>query len=110
MRTQRSQPSRRGRSPQPLLSPSSTQTIRQVKRRAREREAAIVLLIALEAVEVLRRAPWWLLLLLGVAAGWLGLLVAEHIWLVVGGLAGLVGLKILRGAIDGWREWDDIPF
>jgi hypothetical protein len=93
-----------------LSEPVRQQTIRQVRRRAREREIAIVLLIVLEAVEVLRRSPRWLLLLAAFAVGWLVLVVAEHIWLVDELLATLVGLKIARGVIEGWREHDDIPF
>jgi hypothetical protein len=99
-----------GRRRPALSEPVRQQTIRQVRRRAREKEVAIVLLIVLEAVEILRRSPPWLLLLTAIATGWLVLIVAEHIWLVDGCLAPLAGLKIARGAIEGWREHDDIPF
>lgn len=110
MRSHRSSPISWGW-PQPSpRQPVLTQSIRQAKRRAREKELAVVLVIALGIVEVLRRSPAWLLILVGLLVLWLYLFLAAHIWWVVAGVAGAIAFKIVRGFVEGWRSWDDIPY
>jgi hypothetical protein len=110
MRNHRTQPSSTRHEGWPVFAPSASQTIRQAKRRAREKEIALSLLIVLAAVEILRRAPRWVLVPVGLLLAWAVLLIAQHIRLVDAVLACLVAIKLARGAVEGWRSWDDIPY
>jgi hypothetical protein len=57
---------------------------------------ALFLGILLEAVEILRRTPRWLLILFGVLVSYLVLLVIAYFWWIAGGLAGLALFRIVR--------------
>lgn len=94
----------------PTTASAHTQTIRQIKRRAREKEIAVVLLIVLGVIEILRRAPGWLLLLTGILAAYVVQFIALHIWWIVVLLTSLAAMKLMRGVVEGWRSWDDIPY
>ena len=69
--------------------------------RSRKLEIALALGIVLEVIEILRRAPTWLQILLGVTASFLIFLVIAYFWWIAGGLAAfalwrLAGLRIVR--------------
>jgi hypothetical protein len=57
---------------------------------------AVALGIVLEAIEILRRTPRWLLILLGLLGSCLVLLVITYFWWIAGGLAGLALFRIVR--------------
>jgi hypothetical protein len=62
---------------------------------------ALALGIVLEVVEILRRAPTWLLILVGVLVSYFVLLVIAYFWWIAGALGGialfrLAGLRIVR--------------
>jgi hypothetical protein len=69
--------------------------------RSRKLDLALTLGIVLEVIEIFRRAPAWLRLVLGVAASVLLYLVIAYFWWIAGGLAAialwrLAGLRIVR--------------
>ena len=57
---------------------------------------ALALGIVLELVEILRRAPTWLLILVGLAVSYVILLVISYFWWIFGGVAALAVLGVGR--------------
>jgi len=82
----------------------TTLTVRQTQRLAHKANLALTLAIVLGSIEFLRRVPRLLLLLLGLLVCTAALFVIAYVWWIVGALAAIVGWKLTRGAVRGWRE------
>ena len=82
----------------------TTLTARQTERLARKTERALTVATVLGLIEILRRTPRWLLLLTAVLVLTLVLVALTYIIWVVALLAAIVGWKVGRGAVKGWRE------
>ena len=81
-------------------------TASQTERLANKTNLALTLAIILGAIEILRRTPRLFLLSLGMLVCTVLLFAIVHVWWIVAVLAILVGWKLARVAIRGWREYD----
>ncbi len=82
----------------------TTRTAAQTDRLVHTTEAALAVAIILGAIEILRRAPRWLLIGVGLLAYTVVLLAIVYIWWIIRALAAVVARKFGRGFFGGWRE------
>lgn len=82
----------------------TTLSVRETERLAHRAELALTLAILVGAIEVVRRAPAWLLVLVAGLLTMAVLMVAPYVWWIVGALATAVGWKLARGLAHGWHE------
>ena len=82
----------------------TTLTARQTDRLAHKTEVALAVAIVLGAIEILRRAPKWLLALVGLFVYTVVLIAVAYIWWIVAALSVVIAFKLVRGAVRGWRE------
>ena len=84
----------------------TTLTAQRADQLARKTGLALTLAIILGLIEILRRAPKWLLVVCGYAVYAVVLLAIDYVWWIAVALATVIGWKLLRGAVRGWRQPD----
>jgi uncharacterized membrane protein len=82
-------------------------TVRQTERIARKTNVALTLAIILGAIEILRRAPRWLLIGVALLAYMIIALAIIYIWWIVAPLSVLVAWKLVRGFVQGCERPDN---
>lgn len=82
----------------------TTLTTHRAEHLARRAQFGLTVAIVLGVVEILRRSPNWLLIVAGLLVYLAALVVILYVWWIVGALAAVVGWKLARGFVRGWRE------
>jgi hypothetical protein len=78
-------------------------SLHQPQRLSRKANLALTIAIILGTIEILRRTPTWLLFAFALLLCWLVLLAIVYIWWIIGALGAVIGWKLGRGFVQGWR-------